>query len=210
MAKKRILLGCGGHAGVLRAVLMRSQLSIEGVITPDLKPGRCWFDIPVLGGDEFLTDKDAGRFNLVNGLGSLPYDGGRRKALFESFTAMGFSFETVIDKGVDRIGLLNIEQGVQLLPGAIIQNGTKIAENTIVNTGAIIDHDCCIGAHVHIAPGAVLSGGVTVGDGVHIGTGACVIQGITIGADVVIGAGCIVTRDVVAGKILYPARSVEK
>ncbi len=210
MCQKVILLGNGGHASVLLAVVQRLDMTVAGIVTPDVEAGQEWAGIPVLGDDDFLTASLADEYILLNGVGSLPNDKRIRQRLFERFERLCFRFQTLIDQSVERIGRVELEAGVQLLPGSIIQTGTRIARNTIVNTGAIVDHDCLIGAHVHIAPGAVLSGGVVVEDQVHIGTGACVIQGITIGAGAVIGAGCIVTRDVEAGQTLYPARSVIK
>ena len=77
--------------------------------------------------------------------------------------------------------------------------GTRIAENSVINTGAVVDHECIIGSHVHVAPGVTLSGGVQVGDGSHIGTGATVIQGVSIGRKALVGAGAVVLKDVPSG-----------
>jgi UDP-perosamine 4-acetyltransferase len=208
MTQKIILLGNGGHASVLLAMMQRLEMAVSGIVSPDLAAGETWSGIPVLGGDNFLTANLAKDYILVNGVGSLPNDKRIRQRVFVHFDNLGFRFQTLVDQAADRIGRVELEAGVQLLPGSIVQTGTRIARNTIVNTGAIIDHDGLIGAHVHIAPGAVLSGGVVVKDNVHIGTGACVIQGITIGTGAVIGAGAVVTQDVEAGQTLYPARSV--
>ena len=82
------------------------------------------------------------------------------------------------------------------MPGVVINAGTFIDENTIINTRACIDHDCRIGKHVHIAPGTILSGGVTIGDGTHIGSGSTIIQGVSIGKGNIIGAGSLVIRDI--------------
>ncbi len=86
------------------------------------------------------------------------------------------------------------------MAGAVVNIGTRVKENSIINTNASVDHDCLIGAHVHIAPGVTLSGGVTVGEGSHIGTGASVMQGIEIGANVIVGAGAVVIDNIETGK----------
>ena len=82
------------------------------------------------------------------------------------------------------------------MAGAVINIGTRVEDNAIINTRASVDHDCHIGRHVHIAPGCTLSGGVSVGDETLIGTGSSVIQGISIGQRCLIGAGGNVLRDV--------------
>ena len=42
------------------------------------------------------------------------------------------------------------------MAGVVINAGTKIGENVIINTGAIVEHDCIIDHHGHIATGARL------------------------------------------------------
>jgi acyl-[acyl carrier protein]--UDP-N-acetylglucosamine O-acyltransferase len=82
------------------------------------------------------------------------------------------------------------------MAGAVIQPGTYIGENSIVNTSVSVDHDCIIGQHVHIAPGSTVCGGVRIEDNVYIGSGAVIVQGVRIAPYIFIKAGTIVTRDV--------------
>ena len=48
------------------------------------------------------------------------------------------------------------------MAGVVIQSGSVIGDNVIVNTNASVDHDCRIGQHVHLAPGVVVCGNVCV------------------------------------------------
>lgn len=202
-----VLLGSGGHAKVLLGILRRVDSDILGVTDPARRLGDRWCDLRVIGGDEAVAAHGVEEICLVNGVGSLPRDAGTRSRLFEVFAERGYRFGKVIDPTCFLAESVELADGVQIMAGAIIQAGTHIAENTIVNSGAIVEHDCVIGRHVHIAPGAVLSGGVEIGEGTHVGAGAVVIQGIRVGAGSVIGAGSVVTRDVAVRQIVYPARS---
>jgi len=96
------------------------------------------------------------------------------------------------------------------MAGSVIQPGSVIKKNTIINTKVSVDHDCIIGAHVHLAPGVTISGGVCVEDAVHIGTGALVIQGIHIGKKCLIGAGSLVLNNIKEGSTVFglPAREM--
>ncbi len=94
------------------------------------------------------------------------------------------SFETVIHPSAVIAPEVHIDDGVQVMAGAIVQPGSWLGENVIINTGARVDHDCTIDAHAHVAPGVTLSGNVHVGNGAHIGAGATVIQGIKVGTPV--------------------------
>lgn len=205
--KPVILLGSGGHARVLLGMLRLQDIHAIGIADPHRPSSEDYLGLSILGDDSAILNYDCNQIELVNGIGSLPGDGGKRAALYENFLHHGYRFKTLIDVRAFIAGDAELAQGVQVMTGVIIQTGTKIAANCIINTGAILEHDCRLGRHVHVAPGAVLCGGVEVGDYVHIGAGATVIQGLRIGEGSVIGAGSVVTRDVGAGHVVYPPRS---
>ncbi len=207
MTKPIIILGGGGHAKVLIDILHRLNCRLLGIVDPNQPIGSMVAGLNVLGADNVVFDYSKTEIELVNGLGSLPKDKGLRAGLFITFNTKGYRFKTLIDPSAFIAADVELNEGVQVMAGVIIQTGTKIAENTIVNSGAIVEHDCCIGQHVHIAPGAVLSGTVDVRDHVHIGTGATIIQGVTIGAGSIIGAGSVVTQNIACNRIVYPPRS---
>jgi len=207
MRQRIILLGSGGHAKVLLETLRRGGREIVGITDPVRPPGSSWENVAVLGDDSVISRFAVDDVILVNGIGSLPKDSGLRAKLYNEFVAQKYRFETVIDPFAIVAGSVLCRAGAQVMAGAIIQAGTVIAENAIINSGAIVEHDCVIGCHVHVAPGAVLSGNVEIGNNVHIGTGAVIIQGIRIGAGSIVGAGSVVTRDIGARQIVYPARA---
>ncbi|WP_446809997.1 acetyltransferase [Methylomonas sp. 2BW1-5-20] len=206
MNKPVILLGSGGHAKVLLSILRRCNFEIVGVTDPSRTVGENWLGCKVLGEDQAVRTFSPRDVALVNGIGSLPRDGGLRRRLFDKFVEEGYGFQAVRDPAAFVVDPLSLAAGVQVMAGAVIQVGALIAENCIINSGAIIEHDCRIGRHVHIAPGAIMSGGVEVGDDVHIGTGAVLIQGVRIGNGSIVGAGSVITRDVGERQIVYPPR----
>ncbi|BBT66065.1 sialic acid synthase [Aeromonas caviae] len=159
--------------------------------------------IPLWHDEEILTHLPD-EVELVNGIGSLPGNP-LRAELFARYRALGYRFASVVSTKAMVSDYAVLEEGVQVMAGAIIQTGTQIGANGIINTGAIVDHDCHLGGDNHVAPGAVLSGGVVTGERVHIGTGAVVIQGISIGSDAVIGAGATLTRPLGEKQIAYVA-----
>ncbi len=209
MNKPVIIIGAGGHARVLADCLRLQRIPVLGALDKSVSSGSEDADLPILGDDSAIDAYPCVSVELVNGVGSVG-DTSLRKKIFDRFKLQGYTFRPVIHPSAIIARDCVLEEGVQVMAGAVINTGAKIAVDSIINTGAIIDHECDIGRHVHIAPGATLSGGVCVADGVHIGTGATVIQGIHIGAGVLVGAGAVVIRNVKAGAIVagVPAKDM--
>lgn len=194
-----MVLGAGGHAKVLIEALLASSAVIAGVVDPDLAlRGTTILGVPVLGDDDVVNEFPSSEILLVNGLGSvgLPV---KRQQVFERFRGRGYNFAAVLHPSAIVASDVDLGEGAQIMAGAVIQPGSRIGINSIINTRASIDHDCIIGDHVHIAPGVTLSGGISVGACSHVGTGATVIQGISIGNGGLVAAGSVVTKDIVEG-----------
>jgi UDP-perosamine 4-acetyltransferase len=209
MLESLVLIGAGGHARVLLDILRQTEgCTFAGVIDGKAAPGSTWLGIPVLGGDEVLTQL-AGR-----GIGSFVIAIGSaaasplRERLFRCARDGGLRAREVRHPAAIVAPSAQIGAGAQLLAGCVVNSAAILEENVIVNTRAIVEHDCRIGAHVHVATGAVLCGGVVVGTRSHIGAGAVVRQGIGIGADCTIGAGAVVVENVADGTTVAgnPAR----
>lgn len=207
MVRSLYLLGAGGHASVLADILQENGDDITAIFSPQVDDTRkALASIPVLDDENILLSKCMTDFILVNAIGSLPGNSLRAR-LFCKFSERGFKFKNVISSHAVISTFANLGNGVQIMPGAIVQAGAVIGDNTIINSGAIIEHDCIVGKHNHIAPGVTLSGQVITGDNVHIGTGAIVIQGVSIGDRAVIAAGAIITKNVEIDKIVFGARA---
>ena len=207
-----IVIGAGGHAGVLVDSLKAAGVTPNGITDPDPpRPGADEFHgISYFGDDSELKHYPPEEVSLVNGVSS-PNSPEEHRSIYCKFKEKGYGFhdvihpESVCSKNVDK------GEGVQILASATVQTGVTLGNNLIVNTGASVDHDCQIGHHCHIAPGAVLSGDVKVENNVHIGTGAAIIQGIRIGQGAMVGAGAVVTEDVAPDTIVVgnPAEVLE-
>lgn len=209
MNKRIIILGAGGHAKVVLESLKSMFHEIIGFT--DINSKATLQTLRYIGDDRAVLAYDPEEILLVNGLGSIK-DTQKRKKLFDDFKQHGYSFLSAIHPSAIIADDVQLGEGVHIMAGGIVQPGSIIGSNTIVNTKASIDHDCSIGNHVHIAPGVTLSGNITVQDEVHIGVGATIIQAMTIENNSIIGAGAVVIRDVLANTTVagVPAREVTK
>ena len=205
-----LIIGAGGHASVLVDILRQQKREILGIVSPEMDVTRQVFQgIHHYTSDDDILNFESDSIMLVNAIGSLPKSN-LRSNIYAKFIGLGYKFSQVIASDVRISDFAELSDGVQVMHGVIIQAGTTIGENTIVNTGATIDHDCNIGMFNHIAPGVTLSGQVQTEKNVHIGTGASVIQSVVISKDVVVAAGATITKNVEENTVCYPARIFKK
>lgn len=195
--KEYIVIGAGGHAGVILDCLHALNLDVKGCVDAHKKPDELVLGkYRILGDDSVLDILDPSGVLLVNGIGSIG-DAKARRDVFARFKDKGFEFATLCHPAAYVSDFSSIAEGSVILAGAVVGANARIGRNVIINTKASIDHDCVIEDHVHIAPGVTISGGVIVQKQSHIGTGACVVQGIRIGPYSFIRAGEAVKRDVI-------------
>lgn len=213
MKRDLVIIGGGGHTRVVLGMLEREGITPRGIITRDASLiGKEILGVPILGleGDVALTPEQT---TLVNAVGNRVNAAGSglyvRAAVYQRYHCQGFQFLDMVSSHAVRMPHVIIGNGIQLMPGAVIQTGAMIGENVLINTNASIDHDAIIYPHCHVGPGAVICGDVVVGEETHVGAGAVIIQGIRVGCHVVIGAGAVVTRHVPDGVVIKPASGTQ-
>ena len=135
-------------------------------------------------------------------------DNRTRQMLSEAVVAAGGSLVRAVSPAAVVSTTADVDDGVLVMPGAVVNALATSNAGVIVNTHASIDHGCRIGAFAHVAPGVALAGDVTVGEGALIGIGAAVVPGRSIGAWATVGAGASVVGDVAPGETVVgvPAR----
>lgn len=210
MKRPVIIIGGGGHTKVLIDCLKQQSISILG-FTDKLDGLASILGVDWLGNDEVIYRFSPEEIQLVNGIGSVKTTAPRRR-IYDFFKGKGYKFEQVFHSSTILADDFSVNEGVQIMAGVVIQSGSKVGKNTIVNTRASIDHDCSIGSHVHIAPGTTICGGVQIEDGVHVGAGATIIQNVRIGKNSLVGAGALVLKDVPDGATVIgsPAREAQR
>lgn len=196
--KRRIVLvGGGGHAKVVIDAIRNSRkFNIYGIVDPNLPKDTRLLGVQVIGADEVLTELfKKGIKNAFVSMASVG-DCGIRKRVYNNLKNIGFCLPTIVHPKAIVARDVKFDEGVFVAAGTVINPGTSIGKNAILNTSSSIDHDCVIGDFVHIAPGATLSGGVRIGNETHVGSGARIIQYLSIGQRCTIGAGSVVIKSI--------------
>ena len=175
MNRPIIVLGAGGHAKVLIDAMRLTGATIIGIVDADLNlQGNKILGVTVIGNDEVVLQYSHDDILLVTGVGSISLPK-LRQALYEKFKNRGYNFASVIHPSAVIASDVMLNEGIQVMAGAVVQPGCVVGCNVIINTRASVDHDCSIGKHVHIAPGVTLSGAVTVGSIHYKIVGVCLI-----------------------------------
>lgn len=116
--------------------------------------------------------------------------------IFDQLIKIGMAPINAIHPATTIASDVSINQGNVIVAGTVINPGTQIGNNVIINTACSIDHDNVLEDHTQVCPGANLAGEVTIKKYAFIGTGAIINPGITIGSHSTIGSGAVVINDI--------------
>ncbi len=193
-----LIIGAKGHAKEIVEIFYQQHNLNDLYFYDDMSD-----DLPTLLFQQFKilrTEKEARELfrrdpRFVLGIGGPLI----RYRLMQKFLAFGGIAESIISPYA-HIGHYHtvLEQGLNIMTGAIITNDIVIGEGTLINALATVHHDCMIGKYCEISPHASITGHCTIGNFCSLGTGVIVLPHVTIGQNVVVGAGALVRENIPA------------
>lgn len=207
---KIVIWGAGGHAKVVADILRcMGGYEIAGFLD-DAKParhGQPFYGATILGGKEQLPLlQENGVTHIILGFG----DNAARLRLNALVKEFAFHLATAIHPRATVAADVPIGEGTVIAAGAVINPGSRLGANVIINTCASVDHDCIVEDGAHLSPGARLGGKVTIGRGAWLAMNSAAVPGITIGEGAIIGAGAVVLSNIPPRVLAYgiPARII--
>jgi sugar O-acyltransferase (sialic acid O-acetyltransferase NeuD family) len=180
-----LLYGGSGHAKVIRDCLQAAGEKVFFIFDDNIELTRL-DDTPVIG--PYKKDFDVHE-ELIISIG----DNLTRKIVSGK---VSHQFGKAIHPSAIISNYSQIDVGIVVMQGVIINAGSRIGKHVIVNTSSVVEHDCVLEDFVHVSPNATLCGNVKVGEGTQIGAAAVVIPNITIGKWCVIGAGSVIRENI--------------
>lgn len=158
----------------------------------------------------WVSNQSPSNFGFIVAIGN-PY-GHIRCRLDKKLRELGMQAMSFADPTALICRSATVNEGLQVMPSAIIHNDAIVHRQCIINTRALVEHDCVLEEGVEIGPGAVLCGRVHIGANTWIGAGATVRPRIRIGKNSIVGAGSVVVSDIPDGVVAIgvPARPVER
>lgn len=174
---KLIIIGAGGHAGVIADAAIRSEMFVIEKYLDETK------------GDKIVGHPNALAFIAI----------GNNEAR-QRLSKHDFRWVNVIHpSALPCAGCIGSYFGAN----SVVGNNSKVGNFSIINTGVILEHDSSVGDFSHLCPGVVTGGRVKIGNRTTIGLGAMIRDGVTVGSNVVIGMGANVVCNVPDNTVWY-------
>ena len=180
MNRNVVILGAGGHAGVVADVIRANNDHVVGFLDDDPEKD-------VLGKINEYIDFPKAEFAM--GVGSIE--------LRKKFSKYDVKWYTGVHPSAIVSPSAVIGVGTIVMPHVIVNANSEIGDFCILNSGAIVEHDNIVKKYSHISVGAKLGGNVCIEEGVWIGIGATVRNNLSICSGTIIGAGAVVVKDIV-------------
>jgi sugar O-acyltransferase (sialic acid O-acetyltransferase NeuD family) len=187
-----LIIGGGGHCkSVIDVIESTRKYKIYGIIDIKEKVGQKVLGYKIIGTDEDLEKyrnyvKLA--FIAVGFINSVEL----RIKIYNKLKQLNFKIPVIISPLAYVSKHSFIDEGTIVMHYAVINAGSKIGKNCIINTKALIEHDAIIEDFCHISTGAIINGGVIVGKSSFIGSNATTKQYIKIPENSFIKAGTVV------------------
>lgn len=201
-----VCIGGGEHARVvIEAALSRpDRFTVLGFLDgKPCAPTLQRFGVPRLGNEEhgLRLLAEAAPPGFVLGVGAIGGSGPREDVLRRYFEANA-RFHAVVHARAYVAPSAQVDEGVFVAAGVIVNTGAHLGMHAVVNMGALIGHDVSLGPFSQVGPGAVLGGGVVLESHAYVGLGAKIRDHVRIGEGAVVGMGAVVTRSVAAGQVV--------
>lgn len=119
-----------------------------------------------------------------------------KKKIVNSIINLGGTFRGFIHPSGFNASSAKIHNSTVVYPMCNIDKGVELKAGVLINNSVVISHDSVIGECCYISPGVVISGNVKIGSCTFIGTGTVISNNVTIGDNVKIGVGSVITSDV--------------
>jgi len=192
-----LVYGGGGHGkSVIELINALHTYQVIGVVDDGIPAGESILGLPVIGGQEVLSEIYAHGVrlaaNAVGGIGNVAI----RNQVFRRLALAGFACPALVHPTAYVEPSAHLSAGVQVFPHAYVGSEARLGYGCIINTGAIVSHDCSLADYVNISPGAMLAGEVQIGSGVLIGMGTTINLRVKVGTGARIGNSSTVKSDV--------------
>ena len=160
--KEIILIGGGGHCkACIDVIEQENKYKIVGIIDKKEFIGTQVLGYDVIGSDDDLIElakKYKYAFITIGQIRSVDI----RKNLFQMAIQAGFNIPVIVSPLAYVSNYAILEKGTIIMHQALVNADAKIGVNCIINSKALIEHDAVVEDNCHISTGAIVNGGCIV------------------------------------------------
>ncbi|MBK7627808.1 MAG: acetyltransferase [Bacteroidales bacterium] len=207
-----ILIGGGGHCiSCIDVLRLENKYEIAGILDTFEKGGTEMLGIKVIGTDDDIPMLAAKYRNFLITIGQIKSPEKRVK-IFELVKNYNGSLPVIISPRAYVSASAIIEEGTIVMHDSLINARAQIGKNCIINTGALIEHEAIVGDNCHISTQSVINGQVIVGNNSFVGSNSVIANNISLPENIIVAAGaCILKNPDEPGLYIgNPARKVLK
>lgn len=175
---KRALIGYGGHAREVAALLKIETIFVE--------------DNYLVDGVNKLSTFDVSMFEVMVAIA----DPVTRKRIVENLPKETKFFSYIHPTSIIFESNCKIGEGSYIGPFSVITTNINIGKHAILNRANQIGHDTNIKDFLTMMPGSIISGNCEIGNNFYIGTNSCVREKVRIIDNIIIGLESGVVKDI--------------
>ena len=190
MKNKFSIIGYSGHSFVILDSAMKLKYTCSGYYDRNVKEINP-FDIDYLGLEDNIVLEERVFISIGDNI--------IRGNIYNKLSANNvITFINIFDPtaSISSRAFIKPNSSTSIGVNAIVNSLAQIDTGVIINTGAIIEHEVKIGRFSHIGPNATVCGDSTIGENVFIGANAVIKQGVKIGDNAIVGAGSVVLNNI--------------
>lgn len=165
-----LLIGGGGHCkSVIDVIELENKYKIAGIIDKKELIGEKVLGYKIIGCDNDLKLFFKEYQYAVITVGQISSNN-LKVRLFDLVKNIGYTLP-VIKSPLSYVSKHTvIEEGTVIMHNALINASAHIGKNCIINTKALIEHDAIIEDNCHISTGSIINGGVLVKANTFVGS----------------------------------------
>jgi sugar O-acyltransferase (sialic acid O-acetyltransferase NeuD family) len=203
-----ILIGGGGHClSCIDVLLLENKFEIAGILDTSDKVGSSLMNIRIIGTDDDIPELVSRcRYFLIT-IGQIK-NSEKRVSIFETVKRHGGNLPVVISPRAYVSPSAIINEGTIIMHNSLVNAKAVIGKGCIINTGALIEHEVTIGDFCHISTHAVVNGQVNIGRNSFIGSNSVIANNVSLPEEIIVSAGaCILKTPEKSGTFIgNPAR----
>jgi len=175
-----LLIGGGGHCrSVIDVIEQESSYNIAGIIDKKELIGTKVLGYEVIGCDDDLALLFKKYKYAIVTVGHIKSND-IRVNLFKILKKIGYTLPVIISPFAYVSKYALVEEGTVIHHQVVVNTNASIGQNCIINSKALIEHDVIVENNCHISTGAIINGGVVVKQNSFIGSGAVVKEYIEV------------------------------